>query len=597
MSLPPHTIRIKRPRDEAPVQALYIDGSDTKRVKTNSNFIFRLAHTVPSPTSSARSPATASTGNVPALKSSRPGSSASVERPKSPGGAAIPITPLAPRQPGSLNHEKASPATGKEKISVKTEIRRVAEQSIPLSAIDSKSPKLPLTGVVTSDLKNEPGSPATPATPVLRKPGEKVPARQGTFGDLRAYSGALTPKGQVPVRSGSGVETPPLYSPAVSSPLVSGNTSDGGSAEKRKVPPAAVRRYHLAKRLRVKHPHPYAPGGGGRSAIFMREKTPVGDEEEDEELHDEIQAEPIKEVKMERKRPKTHPKEKERLEQIKKETLAEMSTEEMEEADKKKKELDEFGMNEDSLLARQLQSMVLDYLNSGDNQGMKDIASITPAAQPNKPIQKMDKNGGGVGGGTWKTAEKKKGEDAMDTDEMDTDEEEGYVYDVYIREVAPSGEKREGNFGVLVIEGVDNEQWWYEGDDDIESDGDVWGSDDVDSNAEDYHTNDYPDEPVSDDAEDEYGIEFNPRSRHQFGLDDDDEEEENDDDDSDGGKGFWTRTRSGYDEEEFDLDEYDDEEEIRKMNAKHSIRQTLLGYRENLGARHHEVDSDGEMEF
>ncbi|KAF3901366.1 hypothetical protein ABW21_db0206464 [Orbilia brochopaga] len=160
----------------------------------------------------------------------------------------------------------------------------------------------------------------------------------------------------------------------------------------------------------------------------------------------------------------------------------------------------EFGFDSDEL-AKQLQDMVLDYISNQPDIEAYPTSPKAPA--PEKKSQALQALGGGVGGGTWADVEKsmdvemKSTGDAMKLDSDGEDNE--WVYDVYFRQELKQSKDgstavTNGDYGVLVISNSDDEQWWYENDEDEESASDVWGSDDEDSNAEEYYKNDYPDE-------------------------------------------------------------------------------------------------------
>lgn len=227
------------------------------------------------------------------------------------------------------------------------------------------------------------------------------------------------------------------------------------TGSKRKITP--VRRYHLAKRLRVKHSHPYS-NATRRSAIFMRVFEQARDGDRGRAEVTEVQPELAKE----RKRPRTHPEEKRLWEQRRNE----------EEQQKKGKEKEakfiDQKTREGELLASHLQSMVLECLNSSSNDGIRKLSPPSPPLLVGAIQDPQRRIGGGVGGGTW------------------AKDDEGFVYDVYFREELPaSTEKKMDNeeYGVLVIDGSEEEEWWYEGDRDEGSDDDAWASEDEDSNG------------------------------------------------------------------------------------------------------------------
>jgi len=113
--------------------------------------------------------------------------------------------------------------------------------------------------------------------------------------------------------------------------------------------------------------------------------------------------------------------------------------------------------NDDDELSKQLQAMVLAYLN--DQEGITNLPTTPVAAARNKPVSRQQKLiGGGVGGGSWakvdrprgmhRSASARSGSDAGLTateDESELSESE-YVYDVYVKQtvehkklVSPTG--------------------------------------------------------------------------------------------------------------------------------------------------------------
>lgn len=370
---------------------------------------------------------------------------------------------------------------------------------------------------------------------------------------------------------------------------------------------AAVRRYHLAKRLRIRHPHPYSTAVTRRSAIFVRaspepfiDEVAGADVEMDKEV---IPEEPV----VVRKRPRTHPEEKRQIEEERRKADEErlrLQAEKDAEAEGRKVRFEDPNKEDyEDPMTLAMQNMVLEYLNSSANAGMQNLPPTTSPRRTPVKSKLQEKIGGGLGGGSWKDVDRK------EIDELEA--EEGFVYDVYIREeVKEQDSKTEGeDYGLIVIDGSDDEDWWYEGDEEVDSD-DVYGSDDEDSNglfprcsltlcelpiltfttslAEDYHTNDYPEEPLYDsgaDGIDEFGI-----------LNDSDEDGDDDDSDYEDGGGMfrnWKKPVRGG-EEEYDL-EYDEDVDV----AAEGIRQKMAdmwGYRDIHDGRGSGEGSGDEME-
>ncbi|CAZ82319.1 unnamed protein product [Tuber melanosporum] len=515
MSLPPQTIRIKRPRDEAPVQALYIDGNTRtpqKRQRTghSPDYVFRLAHTVTSPTDPTPRPFQPRTSSpprryrVPQVRSTLPPSLGGSEpSPDSPS-TVLPLTALTPRN--------VTPQPGEKLILDTATVPQSAllKAPVPLSAISSNGGSALESQTVVS-----PDSP--PALSPVQAPERHGTPRHDTFGNESPRAGGLTPA--VKRKNGE---------------MERGQDDEEAerSGTKRKITP--VRRYQLAKRLRVKHSHHPYSSATRRSAIFTRvvETHDIGTDRAEETTAVEKTPEPA----VERKRPRTHPQEKKKLEEQKRKA----EEEKMAEGNKVKFE-DREGDN-DSLIAP-FHAMVLEHLNSSSNDGIRNLSSSSFSTKPKSIASKI---GGGVGGGTWGGPE----------------EEDGFVYDVYIREELPVPvDGKEGDYGVLEIEGSDDEEWWYEGDPDEGSEDDVWASEDEDSNAEDFHTNDYPEEPTYD-SDDDLPRRFHP----------------SDDDSDDDPNVFkpWVRGGQRFGDEEFDLDD-DDEDEEQRFEVKQGIWDIIGG--------------------
>jgi len=231
-----------------------------------------------------------------------------------------------------------------------------------------------------------------------------------------------------------------------------GDTPQVSGDKRRKIAP--VRQYRLStKRGRARgRAHPYGGPVGSRGAVFVRVRDRDGDErivgtveETKVELQPEVE-------KNERKRPRTHPKEKERL------------------REEREKAVVGGYVEGGDVLSKEMEKLILEYLDPANNEG---IRNLRPATAP--PVN--DRVGGGVGGGTW--------EEDKDVN-MSEDDEEGYVYDVYIREEVPAGAmamETTEDYGVIVFAESEDEAWWYEGAEEEDDRSDVYGSDDEDSNG------------------------------------------------------------------------------------------------------------------
>lgn len=179
------------------------------------------------------------------------------------------------------------------------------------------------------------------------------------------------------------------------------------------------------------------------------------------------------------KRPRTHPEEKRRIEEERRKAEEERLRLQFEKDAEEQNRKVRFSAPEVDPMTLAMENMVLEYLNSPDNAGMRNLPQ---AASPRRgtPVKStlQQRIGGGLGGGSWRDMDRK-----GEIDE-EPEAEEGFVYDVYIREeLKEHDDKKEGeDYGLIVIHGSDDEEWWYEGDEEVDSD-DVYGSDDDDSNG------------------------------------------------------------------------------------------------------------------
>ncbi|KAK6501520.1 hypothetical protein TWF481_009357 [Arthrobotrys musiformis] len=456
MALPPHTIRIKRRRNEDPVQTLLVE---SKRRRVDGEFCFILHDTVESAASGTASPLPPNgvkpqqltVPGVPRENSTRSDDA-------SKGGL----------HPGGLNEATSSDREGRP---------IAADRRLPISGREIKKAVSPARSV---RLKKKP-VPVTSRHQLSKSISSSAPIDD----DL----GPLSP-----------------------------NTK------------AEVRRYHLSKKMKIEN------GGFGQVTgkkrerglvpVFMegagrvskkRSAIKIGTDDYDfgssgqDEEDMEYQSLEERHKPRARKKPQTHAKEKAMLQRRRSRDASKdrNAVKEEKPADKPIEGL-EFGFDSDEL-AKQLQDMVLDYISNQPDLNNYPTNPKSPVQE--KKSKAINPLGGGVGGGTWADVEKRMDADAAgEAMKLDSDGEEGeWVYDVYFRQEIKKSKDgstavTNGDYGVLVISNSDDEQWWYENDEDEESASDVWGSDDEDSNAEEYYKNDYPDEDDYDaaDSDNEY---------------------------------------------------------------------------------------------
>ncbi|KAK6341348.1 hypothetical protein TWF696_008426 [Orbilia brochopaga] len=476
MALPPHTIRIKRRRGEDPVQTLLVE---SKRRRVDGEFCFILHDTVESGVASSVSP----TPPPPAV-----GTNGSTAGTRSPSGIPVISASSSPAlreddglQPGSFNEGASSDREGRP---------TAADRRLPIGKREIKKAVSPARSVR------------------LKKKPAPVTSRH---------------------RLSESISTSTPVDPAALSPTTK----------------AEVRRYHLSKKMKIENGAfgqvsgkkrerglvPVFIEGAGRVSK-KRSAVKIGSSEHGDDSEDGEGAEGAHSAAKAgtTKKPQTHLREKAMLrkQRSRNASRTRQAAEEAGPPDAAPKANSglEFGFDSDEL-ARQLQDMVLDYIsNQPDLQNYPTSPKPLAPAKDNKTLQAL---GGGVGGGTWADVEKSMDVDmnsAGDAMKLDSDGEENeWVYDVYFRQELKQSKDgstavTNGDYGVLVISNSDDEQWWYENDEDEESASDVWGSDDEDSNAEEYYKNDYPDEDEydalnSDGDSDEIKKPIRPRLRVQ----------------------------------------------------------------------------------
>ncbi|KAH0536363.1 hypothetical protein FGG08_006761 [Glutinoglossum americanum] len=168
-------------------------------------------------------------------------------------------------------------------------------------------------------------------------------------------------------------------------------------------------------------------------------------------------------------------------------------------------------------LAGELQSFVLQSINTQT----QSPTSAPLKYKPKAPSTRLhDRETAAAADDTG--ANSKDADAAMSYSSASDDDEENYVYDTYVREYrsqAPELDPHNAHtkFGVLVISPEDREEWEAFADEGDES-GNDFNSDEEDENAESFYGNDYPEDEV--DSDDEYGRAAYERFRNRNASDD-----------------------------------------------------------------------------
>ncbi|KAI9864141.1 MAG: hypothetical protein M1813_003458 [Trichoglossum hirsutum] len=169
-------------------------------------------------------------------------------------------------------------------------------------------------------------------------------------------------------------------------------------------------------------------------------------------------------------------------------------------------------------LAAELQRFVLHSINTQTQPPATKSIKCKPKAPPIRPRD----------GEAAATAAAATGPSEPNNDDLDvamqssSDDEDNYVYDTYVREHCSIAPKLDPNsdgarVGVLVISPEDREEWEAFADDDGESDKD-FNSDEEDENAESFYGNDYPEDEL--DPDDELGCAAYEQFRNRNASDD-----------------------------------------------------------------------------
>ncbi|KAI5843220.1 hypothetical protein BZA05DRAFT_448784 [Tricharina praecox] len=444
---------------------------------------------------------------------------------------ALPTAPVAPIPPSTIRIKRAREDTPVTALYVNPTL------SLP-STSSSKRPKLSTPGTPTSATSTSTGT-AGPSyifrlahTLPFQPSSSPSPFTSSQIPAVLDDTGKAVDDAGKPGRKRAGTEVGE-----------EGGLPEVSADKRRKIAP--VRRYQLTRKRGRAHPYgALGAGAGSRGAVFVQLRDEegagggmVGGEGEGEKkVEGEREGE---KVQKERKRPRTHPKEKELFREEREKAVV---VEQLADGD---------------ALSREMEKLILEYLDPSTNEGIRNLPpTTTPAVK--------DRVGGGVGGGTWA---ENKDKDVNMTD--DDEDEDGFVYDVYIREEVPAGTvamETTEDYGVIVFAESEDEAWWYEGAEEEDNLSDVYGSDDEDSNAEDFHTNDYPDEPAGgEDEEDEYGGGHNDDE----GSDEDEDDYDDSENENGGVASKWrpwrSRTAPGDEEYDFDDSEEDEEPTLRKL--------------------------------
>ncbi|KAK6348188.1 hypothetical protein TWF718_005998 [Orbilia javanica] len=398
MALPPHTIRIKRRRNEDPVQTLLVE---SKRRRVDGEFCFILHDTVESAASGTASPLPPN--GTKSQQLTVPGTSRGSS-------ARLDDTSKDTLQVGGVNEATSSDREGRPIVAdrrLPIGNREIKKAVSPARSVRLKKKPVPVASrhrlsesISSSAPIDDPGalSPTTRAEVRRYHLSKKMKIENGAFGQV---TGKKRERGLVPVfMEGAG---------------------------------------RVAKK---------------RSAIKIGTSDyDLGSDEDEEDMDDNSMEEQQK--PRARKKPQTHAKERAMLKrQRSRDASRTRNAAKEEKPSEKPTEGLEFGFDSDGL-AKQLQDMVLDYISNQPDLNNYPTGPKSPVQE--KKSKPINPHGGGVGGGTWADVEKRMDVDAAgDIMKVDSDGEEGeWVYDVYFRQEIKKSKDgstavTNGDYGVLV---------------------------------------------------------------------------------------------------------------------------------------------------
>ncbi|KAL1986314.1 hypothetical protein VTN96DRAFT_9553 [Rasamsonia emersonii] len=543
MALPPEHIKIKRRREEEPVETLYIQSQLHQTKRRFTDFVFQRVRfdgdEGHGPSDAVTPPTSAAKQNVRSPRSVS--SSAFTSFPPSARATAGGVPVVRATSPGAEFREERQRAAARREVE---ERRKRALESTPHSrkASGSLGGPSPKSKRRDTPVSSRSGSPTFPTS--LRR--FQISRSLGSTGVLKAAGGGVQKKkGSVPAQA-------VLVEKLTRSPSVK----------------AASALEELAR----------------ESEDASVDTSPPRERAEPEK---DAQEEPVRP----RKRPVVNEAEK-RWRESQKATIAAAKANITSKYD---------GADDLDRLAQELEQVVLDL--EQNDQEMKPAEPIPPSPSTVRPVfpkppplkyqPKPPKSrsrtlspGAKAGGGVQDTMQVEPAPPAPATtqdtakDEADEDSDGDYVYDTYIRRPLPAGSmltnplldleaaddallRQNGidptrkDIGVVVITEEDEYLWDDFAEDEVDEEN--WDGEDVDSNAEDNPANDYPDEELS--SADEFDDPTAIYSRYRHGASDD---------------------------EEYDLNEYDSEEE------RHGFGRYQYGYGRGRRRGHSDDDDDDE---
>ncbi|KAI9773637.1 MAG: hypothetical protein M1840_006911 [Geoglossum simile] len=448
MALPPEKVKIKRKKDEDPVEALYIapeDEDENPKKRRHTEFFFRRlragdgAHTQNAVGSSGRAGSgTLKPEGIPQIDSTLPGE-----------GAMLDI-----QDDRSLLHKLLAEDRSRG-IPIRSKDRPDGSTAIGLQKPETQKPSPPSTASDPAPLKNlQPRrfhlSKSSPVTPFPRSPVSGVHKRK---------KGALKNEVAIFIEK----ERRQLKRPRSLLNLVSS---------------AATFQLDPIQRA-------------NRGAAVSKETAPTADIE--------MSGQDITSAPTPRKRPLISTREKQRLAEQSRLVAAHQRQSPGTQKTAQTIHADPNLWDYDSPhLVAELQEIVLHSIGTQAQSSLK--------YKPKAPPARLHEREAAEAAAAVTANNTNDADVTMQSSDSDSDDEDVYVYDTYVREPRSLAPELDSNndgakIGVLVIKLEDRAEWEAFADDDDESDND-FSSDQEDENAECFYANDYPEDEV--DPEDEY---------------------------------------------------------------------------------------------